>query len=221
MQSTTIPDPSPEPFFSKSFAPPMSYYLTNKTGRPALKISMFMQHPDANEPFHENYMYLTQLLHFLFSSTIIILGTLVITDAVQLNYYALSIALAAIFIVLLATFFIASWGHFTKTEFSPDHNLTVFFGFFIWVFCGGLTLVLIGVWLLQKANSTCCDFEDSQPNPDPTSNEAAQLFSIFSTIVGIQFVSTYATMKALVAHQNPEAYSVKTDTVKCLNKNGQ
>ena len=186
--------------------PTTTVLLRTIDGSAQIHGNFYAQAKDGSEPIFSNYLFVSQMLHFIFSTAFLILSLLVITDVVELNHYAVLISGVVVWFSLLCIFYVSTWSWYQKPAFSHHHKQEIFVGFTIWTIAHIIYFVALGVWLLTKDDSECCDFDDAQPSSDPNSREYIQLIVIYLIIYTTEIVCSYTLLRSLIAHYHPEAY---------------
>ena len=187
---------------------PLANYIieSHDTTYSDMLANVYVLHPSAEFPVWANPMFRAQLFEFLFSLAMLVVSSLVIGANVSINSYAFLFALCISWSVLtiIHIFAIMYWEQ--QAEFSHPHNNAIFFAFYLWLIVSIVEAVLLGVWLLNKNDSTCCGFEDSQPTKiPPFSNEYTRFLIVYAFMCLGNSVSLAATAGALIAHYYPGA----------------
>jgi hypothetical protein len=201
--NTELPRPSKQ----KNIERPCANFISQAqdSSYSDILMNLYVLHPNAENSLWKNTIFIAQLLEFIFSMAQFIISGLVITAEIEINHYYYLIISVILLLVLLAVHGIGITEWQQQPSFSHTHLNDIFISFFLWIFLSLANSVMLGVWLQQKEDSTCCSFSDSQPSMSPPySNEYTQFLVIYGTIFASSLVIMVSISRALVAHYTPE-----------------
>lgn len=167
--------------------------------------NVYVLHADAGVDITSNSLFVMQVLEFLFTLSLFVVSLLVVTEQVRINGYAFLISMIIIWFFMSAFHFrsTARWTH--QSAYAHHHNNEIFMSFFFWFFIVLLVCIILGVWFLDKENSQCCSFEDSQPEKfSPVNQEYTVYLIIFGFIMNGSMLISYSICRALISHYYPE-----------------
>ena len=205
--------------------PLANYYWDTGETTTHLLANVYILHQSASTNLLSNYVFITQIIELLFSISGLTIALLVLSEYIKINNYAYAIAMAVILLILVSVhiFAISQWQE--QPKFSHIHNNEIYFSFFCWLSASFINLALLGIWLLDKNNSSCCSFEDSQPSEMPPYNsEEVQMFGVFAAMLILNAIAIVFACTALISHYYPEARFVSpppiADTIISSDKTG-
>jgi len=189
--------------------PIANYYWETGETTTLLLANVYLLHQSASQSLLSNYIFITQVFELIFSISGVVIALLILSEDIAINNYIYLIASAVILLILalVHVFAISQWQE--QPKFSHPHNNEIFFSFFCWLAVSFINVSLLGIWLLDKKDSSCCSFEDSQPSQLPPFNtEQVQFFGIYATMLVLNVISIVFTCTALISHYYPEAHFV-------------
>jgi hypothetical protein len=186
---------------------PVANYISqaHDTAYSDILMNLYVLHPSAEISLWKNVIFLAQMTEYLFSLAQCIIAGLIVVAEIEINHYFFLIAsiIAFIFIFILHCIGVIEWQQ--QPAYSHTHLTEIFFSFFKWIILSVANMVMLGVWLMQKDDSSCCGFSDSQPTKvPPYSTEYTQFIVIYGAILINNLILLTVISRALIAHYYPE-----------------
>ncbi len=175
--------------------------------------NVYALHEDARIDVTTNPLFVMQSLELLQALSSLIIGGLVMIEQISINTYWFLIATAIIWLIITGLHFAGISRWMCQMAYTHTHNNTIFIPFIFWLFSTLTYMILIGVWLIEKPNSQCCGFEDSQPAKFPAmlGQEYTIYLMIFGFILAVSIFNIVFSAMALVCHYYPEKRYVPPD----------